>query len=117
MGERAMTGPDAVERGQETAQDAAVERGQELLAKMAEAREKSLAWHEQEARERALAPPRYHYRIEFDADMDTATRILALVMQLDTSNRTYTGPRLGLVPNTSGGEVSIDAQAVDKARR
>ena len=73
-----------------------------VLAAAEAARESSLKWHEQEMAENALAPPRYTFNIRFDATKDVATRILKLVLALDTSNRHYSGPPLDMIPNSRG---------------
>ena len=75
----------------------------DVLAAAEAARESSMKWHEQEMAEKALAPPRYTFNIRFDATVETATRIMKLVMALDTSNRHYSGPRLAMIPTARGG--------------
>lgn len=75
----------------------------DVIAAAQAARESSMRWHEQEAAGKALAPPRYTFNIRFDGTKDTATRILKLVMDLDTSNRHYSGPPLDMIPDSRGG--------------
>lgn len=76
----------------------------DVLAAAEAARESSMRWHERESAENALAPPRFRFRIGFTATKDVATRIIKLMMELDTGERTYSGPPLELIPNTRGGE-------------
>lgn len=75
-----------------------------VIAAAEAARQASMRWREREMAENELAPPRYTFHIRFDASKDVATRILKLVLALDTSNRHYSGPPLDLIPNSGGGE-------------